>query len=122
MRFHVDLQGATGVAGHDEFDDAVAAAALGGCVLAQAKESRLAVGEGTQRFADDDGLGAAAADPALDGAVGMDEAGRPGPGRRRPPDGDDRGDHEGSPGRLQFGGPDEDGPSGHDALTRPARA
>ena len=43
MRFHVDLQGATGVAGHDEFDDAVAAPAFGGGVLAQPKQPRLAV-------------------------------------------------------------------------------
>ena len=116
MRFHVDLQGATGVAGHDQFDDAVAPPTLGGCVLAQAEQPRLAVRERSKRLADDDGLGAAAADPALDRAVRMDEAGRPGSRRRRPPDRDDRGDHEGPPGRLEFGGADEDGPSGHDAL------
>ena len=45
MRFHVDLQGATGVAGHDEFDDAVAAASLGRGVPAQTEEPRLTVGQ-----------------------------------------------------------------------------
>ena len=41
MRFHVDLQGATGVAGHDFVDDPVAAAALGRRLLADPEEPRL---------------------------------------------------------------------------------
>ncbi len=61
-----------------------------------------------KRLTDHDGLGTAAADPALDRAVRMDEPGRARARRRRPPDRDDRGDHEGLPGRLQFGGADED--------------
>ena len=73
MRFHVDLQGAPRVAGHHQLDHAVAAPALGGGVLRQAQQPRLAVDEGAERLADDDRLGAAAADPALDRAVGMDD-------------------------------------------------
>ena len=80
MRFHVDLQGATGMAGHDELDDAVAAAALGRRVLREPEQPRLAVGQRAERLADDDGLGAAAADPALDRAVRVDDA-RSRPGR-----------------------------------------
>ena len=76
MRFHVDLQRAPRVAGHDQLDDAVAAAALGRRVLRQPQQPRLAVGERAERLADDDGLGAAAADPALDRAVRMDDAAR----------------------------------------------
>ena len=76
MRFHVDLQGATGVAGHDELDDAVAAAALGRRRPCDRRSRRLAVGERAERLADDDGLGAAAADPALDRAVRVDDARR----------------------------------------------
>ena len=113
MRFHVDLQRSPGVAGHDEFDDAVAAPALGGGVLREPQQARLAVGEGAERLADDDGLGAAATDPALDRAVRMDDPAAPGPGRRRPPDRDDGGDRERPTGRLELGGPREDGPSGH---------
>ena len=64
--------------------------------------------ERAERLADDDGLGAAAADPALDRAVGMDDPARAGPRRRRPPDRDDRGDRERPPGRLELGGPRED--------------
>ena len=66
MRFHVDLQRATRVAGHDELDDAVGAAALARAVARQPQQPRLAVAEGAQSLADDDRLGAAAADPALD--------------------------------------------------------
>ena len=43
IRFHVDLQGATGVASHDQFNDAVRSAAFGRNVLRQAKQPRLAV-------------------------------------------------------------------------------
>ena len=109
MRFHVDLQGATGVAGHDELDDAVGAAALGRRVLREAEQARLAVGQRVERLADDDRLGAAAADPALDRAVGMDDAARAGPGRRRPGDRDDRREDERAAGRLELGGPGERG-------------
>ena len=45
MRFHVDLQGAPGVAGHDQFDDAVAAPTLGRGVLREAQQPGLAVDE-----------------------------------------------------------------------------
>ena len=76
MRFHVDLQGSAGVAGHDELDNAVGAAALGGSVLRQPEQPRLAVGEGVERLADDDGLGRLATHPALDRAIGMDDARR----------------------------------------------
>ena len=113
MRFHVDLQGATGMAGHDELDDAVAAAALGRCVLRQPEEPRLPVGHRVERLADDDGLGAAAADPALDRAVGMDDAARPGPSRRRTGHGHDGRGDERAAGRFELGRPGEDA-AGHD--------
>ena len=108
MRFHVDLQGAAGMAGHDELDDAVRPAALGRTVLREAEEPRLAVGERAERLADDDGLGAAPADPALDRAVGMDEPARAGPRRGRPADRDDGGDRERPTGGLELGGARED--------------
>ena len=41
VRFHVDLQRAAGVAGHDQLDDAVAAATLGRPVLREAEQSGL---------------------------------------------------------------------------------
>ena len=116
MRFHVDLQRATGVAGHDQLDDAVGAAALARAVLRQPEQARLAVAERPERLADDDGLGAAAADPALDRAVRMDDARRAGPGRGRPPDRHDRGDRERPTRRLELGGPGEDGTRGHGGL------
>src|SRR4051794_4465927 len=87
MRFHVDLQRAPRVAGHDELDDAVGPPSLARTVLRQPKEPRLAIADRPQRLADDDRLGAAAADPALDRAVGEDDAGRARPGRGRTPDG-----------------------------------
>ena len=94
VRFHVDLQRSPGVAGHDQLDDPIAAPALGRRVLRQAKQARLAVGQRVERLADDDRLGARAADPALDRAVGVDDPVRPGPGRRRPRDRDDRRERE----------------------------
>ena len=107
MRFHVDLQRASRVTGHDELDHAVGAATLARAVARQPQEPRLAVAEGPQCLTDDDRLGATAADPALDGAVGMDDPARAGPSRRRPADGDDRGDGERPPGRLELGCPRE---------------
>ena len=74
-----------------------------------------------ERLADDDGLGAAAADPALDVPSGWTMPDAPGPRRGRPPDRHDRGDRERPAGRLELGGPREDGPSGH-ARRRPWRA
>ena len=82
-----------------------------GRVLRQPEQPRLAVGERAERLADDDRLGAAAADPALDRAVRMDDAARAGPRRGRPPDGHDRGDRERPAGRLELGGAREDGPA-----------
>ena len=108
MRFHVDLQGPARMAGHDELDDAVAAPALGRRVLREPEQARLAVDERAQRLADDDGLGAAAADPALDRAVRMDDAARARPGRGRPLDRHDRGDRERPTRRLELGGARED--------------
>ena len=78
MRFHVDLQRAPGMTGHHELHDAVAAPALGRHVLRQAEQARLTVDQRPKRLADDDGLGAAPADPALDGAVRMDDPDAPG--------------------------------------------
>jgi hypothetical protein len=94
VRLHVDLQCATRVAGHDQLHDAIAPATLAGGVLREPEKTGLAVGEGPERLADDDGLGAAAADPALDGPVGMDDPRRARPGRGRPADGDDGRQHE----------------------------
>ena len=124
MRFHVDLQCAPGMTGHDELDDAVAAPSLGRAVLRQAEQPRLAVDERPERLADDDGLGAAAADPALDRAVRVDDPGRAGARRGRPPDRDDRGDRERPTGRLELGGPHEDRPRAHrdDAAALDCRA
>ena len=113
MWFHVDLQRAPRVAGHDQLDDAVRAPPLARTVLRQSEQARLAVADGSQRLADDDGLGAAAPDPALDRAVRMDDAGRAGPGRGRPPDRHDRGDRERPTRRLELGGPDEGRARGH---------
>ena len=45
-------------------------------LLREPEQAGLTVGERAQRLADDDGLGAAAADPALDRAVRMDDAAR----------------------------------------------
>ena len=61
-----------------QLDDAVAAPTLGRCVLREAKQPGLSVDERAERLADDDGLGAAAADPTLDRAVRMDDAVAPG--------------------------------------------
>ena len=61
------------MAGHDQLDDAVAAPALGRGVLGQAQQAWLTVDERPERLAHDDGLGAAAADPALDRAVRVDD-------------------------------------------------
>ena len=123
MRFHVDLQGATGVAGHDELDDPVGAAALGRRVLREPEEPRLAVGQGVERLADDDGLGAAAADPALDRAVGVDDPARAGSRRRRAGDGHDGGDDERAAGPFELGRPGEDaaGHGGRVPRRRPGR-
>ena len=98
------------MAGHDELDDAVGAAALGRGVLRQAEQPRLAVGEGVERLADDDRLGARAADPALDRPVGMDDAVGTGPRRRRSGDGDDGRERERPAGRRELGGPVEQVP------------
>ena len=94
---HGDLQRAAGVAGHDDLHDTVPAAGVGGRILRDAQQARLAVGQGSQRLADDDRLRATAADPALDAAVGVDDAVRPRPGRGGPPHGHDRGHDEGPP-------------------------
>ena len=69
MRFHVDLQRAPRMTGHDQLDHAVAAAALARDVLREPEQPRLAVDERPERLADDHRLGARAADPALDRAV-----------------------------------------------------
>ncbi len=90
MRFHVDLQGATRVAGHHFVDDPVAAAALGRRLLADPEQPRLPVGQRAEGLPDDDRPGAAAADEPLDRAVRMDEPARTGSGRRRPADRDHR--------------------------------
>jgi len=108
MRFHVDLQGPAGVAGHHQFDDAVGAASLARAVLRQPQQARLAIGDRPERFAHDDRLGAAAADPAFDRAVRMDDARRAGTGRGRPSDRDHGGDRERPPRRLELGCPDEE--------------
>ena len=113
MRFHVDLQRAPGMTGHDQLDDAVPAPALGRRVLRQPEQPGLAVDERAKRLADDDRLGAAAADPALDRAVRMDDPGRAGTRRGRPPDRDDGGDRERPAGRLELGRPREDRPGAH---------
>ena len=108
MRFHVDLQGAAGVAGHDVVDDPVTAAAVRWLVPAEAKQARLAVGERAEGLLDHDGLRAAAADPALDHAVGMDEAARAGTSRGRSPDGDDGSQGERSSRALELEGAGKD--------------
>ena len=89
--------------GHHELDHTIGAATLTGPVTGQPQEPRLSVTEGAERLADDDRLGAAPADPALDAAVRMDDPARPGPGGRRTTDRDDRGDRERLPGRLELG-------------------
>ncbi len=66
------------MAGHDQLDDAVGPAAFARAVPRQAEQPRLAVGERAERLAHDDGLGAAAADPALDRAVRVDDPLAPG--------------------------------------------
>ncbi len=92
------------MAGHDELDDPVAAPALGRRVLRQAEQARLPVGQRVERLADDDRLGARAADPALDRPVGVDDPVRPGPGRRRPGDRNDRGKGERASGLSELRG------------------
>ena len=122
VRLHVDLQRAPRMAGHDQLDHAVAAAALGGGRLRQAQQARVPVGQRPERLADDDGLGAAAADPALDRAVGMDDPHRPRPGRRGTLDRHDRGDRERPAGGLELGDAREQAPSRHGVRRRPSRA
>ncbi len=106
--FHVDLQGATGVAGHEVVDDTVAATRIGRHLLRDPKQTRLAVDEGPEGLLDDDRLGAAAADPALDPTAGMDDPAGSGPSRGRPDDRDDGRHGEGSALRHELGGPGED--------------
>src|SRR5829696_4265727 len=110
MRFHVDLQGPSGMTGHHQLDDAIAAPALGRGVLGQAQEAWLAVDEGTERLSDDDRLGAAPTDPALDRAIGMDDPRRAGTRGCRPLDRHDRGHSERSTCSLELGCPPEDRP------------
>ena len=119
MRFHVDLQRAPRMAGHDQLDDAVAAAALARDILREPEQPRLAVDERPERLAHDDRLGARAADPALDRAVRVDDPRRAGPGRRRPPNGDHGGDRERLAGGLELGRPGEHGTGGHDGYEMP---
>ena len=114
MRFHVDLQRAPRMTGHDQLDDAVAAPALGRGVLRQAQQPWLTVDERAERLAHDDRLGAAAADPAFDGAVRVDDPRRAGARRGRPPDRHDGGDRERPARRLELGGAREDRARGHD--------
>ena len=113
MRFHVDLQGPAGMAGHHQFDDAVGAASLARAILGQAQQARLSVGDRPEGFADHDRLGTAAADPAFDRAVRMDDAGRAGTGRGRPSDRHHGGDRERPTRRLELSRPDEQRTRGH---------
>ena len=84
-----------------------------GPVLRQPQQPGLPVHERAERLPDDDRLGAAAADPALDRAVGMDDPPRAGLGGRRPLDRHDRGDREPAPVRLQRRDPRRQAPVGH---------
>ena len=111
MRFHVDLQGAAGVAAHDEFDDPVGAAALRRRVLREAKQSGQPIAEGEERLAHDDRLGTAPADPALDRAVRVDDPVGPRPGRGGPLHRHDRGERERPALRLEGADPGEQGPA-----------
>ena len=96
MRFHVDLQGPAGVAGHDELDDAVAATALGRRVLRQPEQPGLAVAERAQRLADHDGLGAALppTQPSMGVPSGWTMPDAPGRAEVGRSDRHDRGDRE----------------------------
>jgi len=96
------------VTGHDQFDDSITAPALGRRILGQAKQSRLTVGQGVERLADDHWLGARATNPTLDRAVGVDDPVRPGPRRRRSSHGDDRRERERFPGRRELRGSGEE--------------
>ena len=106
------------MAGHHQFDDAVAAPALGRGVLGQAQQAWLTVDQRPERLAHHDGLRAAAADPALDRAVRVDDPGRARTRRGRPLDRHDRGDRERPAGRLELGGPREDRARGHVTYSR----
>ena len=117
MRFHVDLQGAAGMAGHHELDDTIRPPSLGRAILREPEQARLAVGEGMERLADDHGLGTAAADPTFDGAVGMDDAGGARPSGGGTGHGDDRGHDEWATGLLEVGRPGEDA-AGHGWVAR----
>ncbi len=108
MRFHVDLQGATGVAGHDLVDDAVAPPALARELLADPEEPRLTVGQGAEGLPDDERAGAAPPDEPLDRAVGVDEAAGARSGRGRPADGHDGGQGVRAAGPIELDRPFEE--------------
>src|SRR5207249_4794066 len=80
-----------GRAGRGDDDISAGVAALPGGP--DPDEPRLAVGERPQRLADDDRLGACAADPSDEAAVGPHDGPVAAPRRRRPADADHRGEH-----------------------------
>ena len=107
------------MAGHHEVDDPVRAPGFGGLLRREAEQPRFAVGQGAKRLGDDGRLGAAAADPALDGSVRMDDPARAGLRRRRARNRDDGREGVRTAGLSEGGRPGQDprGRGGHQAVS-----
>ena len=104
-RLQVDGQGSLAAARHGDEDGALQSDVHVRRVGSQEHQAGLAVVQGLQGLAGDDGLGAASADPAVEAAVRADDGLGPRLGRGGRLAGDDGGQDEGLAVGLQRGGP-----------------